>query len=62
MKDILTTCSHCKAQDSIIETLELFYCNECGWWGMAADKLVHSPESFRDEDFRQGQVPKRPSC
>jgi hypothetical protein len=56
-----TACSHCASKGSIGETLEVYYCSECGWWGVAPDKIVYAPETFRDEDYRQGQVPRRPT-
>lgn len=57
-----TTCSHCGAKDSITEELEIFFCTNCGKWGYSQDKLEFAPDSFRDEDWRVGQVKKRPIC
>lgn len=54
-------CTHCGAQGSIAETMEVYYCSQCGWWGMHPDQIVYDPETFRDEDWRQGQVPPRPT-
>lgn len=54
-------CSHCGAKNSIGETIEVYFCSECEWWGHEPDKLIYDPESFKDNDFRQGQVPRRPA-
>lgn len=52
-----TACSHCGAKGSITETLECFYCDECGWWGTTPDNMIYE----NDEGYREsGQVPPRP--
>lgn len=60
MVETAPTCSHCHAANSVAETPELFYCTVCGWWGTNPNKMIHDYESFHDEDWRQGQVPRRP--
>lgn len=61
MPETLPTCSHCHAPNAVTETLEFYFCSECGWWGVAPDQMIHDPESFDNADFRQGQVPRRPA-
>lgn len=59
MAEVTATCSHCHAADSIAEGMTSFYCCECGWWGPTPDKMVYEPGE--DDDWRHGQVPRRPT-
>lgn len=63
-KPKLPTCINCQS-DEIIENddehpEEPFYCGNCGWWGMTAN-LVENPPIDSEENWRVGQVPKRPT-
>lgn len=37
-----------------------FYCFDCGAWGLTA-ATVENPPRDQEEDWRHGQVPKRPT-
>lgn len=60
MAEPMPKCSHCGAEDSIVETIWCFYCDKCEWWGTTPDKIIY--DTPRDEDFRSpGKVPRRPT-
>lgn len=51
-------CSHCGAV-GINETLDAYFCSECGWWGTSPDKLIYDYDSYQDNPGSDGQVPQK---
>jgi hypothetical protein len=57
----MAKCILCES-DQIMESEDPekpFYCGECGAWGMTAT-TVDNPDEDSEENWRFGQVPRRP--